>query len=143
MRAFHTSAMSYALQNLPVTDPLLCNASFLNFETKDKCNFSEVEYFAERYSDHYNTLFIYLYRFSNMLPFKAPKELDALLEEFINYKILVRDNVPSSVWEEALIVDECNDVTHHRVDIIWHYLYVQLRLLTIVSASIDFPKWLS
>ena len=80
VRGFHTSAMSYALQNLPVTDPLLRNASFLNFEIKEKSNFSEVEYFAKRYSDHYNNLFIYLYRFSNMLPFKAPKELDALLE---------------------------------------------------------------
>ena len=76
-----------------------------------------------------------------LLPFKAPKELDALLEDFINYKLLVRDNVNSSVWEEALVVDESNDVTHHRVDIIWHYLYVQLRLLTVVSASI--VEWLS
>ena len=95
---------------------------------------SEVEYFVERYSDHCNTLSIYI----DLATFKARKELDALLKEFINYKLLVQDNVPSSVWEEALVIDESNDVTHHRVDIIW-----QLRLLTVVSASIDFPKWLS
>ena len=40
VRAFYTKAMSYALQNLPISDVLLCNCSFLNFETKDKANFS-------------------------------------------------------------------------------------------------------
>ena len=34
---FYTKAMSFALQNLPISDALLCNCSFLNFETKDKC----------------------------------------------------------------------------------------------------------
>ena len=53
VRAFYTKAMSYALQNLPISDALLCNCSFLNFETKDKANFSEVEYFVERYSEYY------------------------------------------------------------------------------------------
>ena len=64
-----------------------------------------------------------MFRFSNLLPFKSPKELDALLEEFINYKLLVQDNVPSSIWKESLVVtDESSDVTHHRADVIWHYL---------------------
>ena len=49
VRAYYTRAMSYALENLPITDPLLRNASFLNFDTKDDSNFTEVEYFVERY----------------------------------------------------------------------------------------------
>ena len=64
-----------------------------------------------------------MFKFSNLLPFKSPKELDALLDEFINYKLLVQDNVPSSIWKESLVVtDESSDVTHHRADVIWHYL---------------------
>ena len=62
-----------------------------------------------------------MFRFSNLLPFKSPKELDALLEEFIDYKLLVQDNVPS-IWKESLVVtDESSDVTH-RADVNWHYL---------------------
>ena len=49
VRAYYTRAMSYALENFPITDPLLRNASFLNFDTKDDSNFTEVEYFVERY----------------------------------------------------------------------------------------------
>ena len=88
------------------------------------------------------TVILYLSIYIHLATFKAPKELDALLKEFINYKLLVQDNVPSSVWEEALVVDESND----ELIIEWISFgttYVQLRLLTVVSASIDFRKWLS
>ena len=56
------------------------------------------------------TVILYLSIYIDLATFKAPKEQDALLKEFINYKLLVQDNVPSSsVWEEALVVDESND----------------------------------
>ena len=45
-----------------------------------------------------------------------------LLEEFINYKLLVQDQIPSSVWKEALIVNDSDNHVHDRMDVIWHYL---------------------
>ena len=48
-----------------------------------------------------------------------------LLEEFINYKLLVQDQIPSFVWKEALIVNDSDNHVHatqHRMDVIWHYL---------------------
>uniref|UniRef100_A0A1X7USK9 Uncharacterized protein n=1 Tax=Amphimedon queenslandica TaxID=400682 RepID=A0A1X7USK9_AMPQE len=60
----------------------------------------------------------FLLLYNDLLTFKSPKKLDALLEEFINYKLLVSDNIPSSVWEEALVSSDESDVTHHRADVI-------------------------
>ena len=48
VRAFYVQAMKYALDNLPVKDPLLRNARFLSFKNKDDATFSQVEYFVER-----------------------------------------------------------------------------------------------
>uniref|UniRef100_A0A1X7U981 Uncharacterized protein n=1 Tax=Amphimedon queenslandica TaxID=400682 RepID=A0A1X7U981_AMPQE len=45
----------------------------------------------------------------------------ALLEEFMNYELLVRDNIPPSVWK-ALVSSKESDVTHQRANVVWHYL---------------------
>ena len=44
VRAFYVRAMKYALDNLPIKDPLLRNARFLSFKNKDDATFSQVEY---------------------------------------------------------------------------------------------------
>ena len=48
-RAFHVRALQYALDNLPVHDALLRNATFLDFRSREHITFSQVEYFVERY----------------------------------------------------------------------------------------------
>jgi hypothetical protein len=40
--------MEYALANLPVKDTLIRNAGFVNFQTRESANFSQVEYFVDR-----------------------------------------------------------------------------------------------
>lgn len=55
-----------------------------------------------------------------MLPFQAPRELDGLLEEFIDFQLLQESEIPSTVLEQAAVVTD--GVTHHRLDIIWHHL---------------------
>lgn len=57
VRAFYVQAMQYALENLPLRDPLLRNARFLNFESRNSATFSQVEYFVERLAQ--NTLIRY------------------------------------------------------------------------------------
>ena len=48
VRAFYVQAMKYDFDNLPIKDPLLRNARFLNFKNKDHATFSQVKYFVER-----------------------------------------------------------------------------------------------
>ena len=47
--SFYVRSMEYSLQNLPLKDDLLKNASFLNFTSRENATFTQVEYFVERY----------------------------------------------------------------------------------------------
>ena len=38
------------LWSIPLRDELLIHARFVNFETRETCEFKEVEYFIERYN---------------------------------------------------------------------------------------------
>ena len=49
-RQFYTKAAYYALDNLPLNDPVLQNSKFVDFMKKDTQDFSQVEYFVARYS---------------------------------------------------------------------------------------------
>ena len=49
VRGFYYTAAEYALANLPLTDEVLQNASFLNFEKREIALFSQVEFFVRRY----------------------------------------------------------------------------------------------
>ena len=47
--AFYERAMEYAVQNLPLNDTLLKNATFVNFKSRENVTFSQVEFFIQRY----------------------------------------------------------------------------------------------
>ncbi|KAL5489186.1 hypothetical protein EMCRGX_G018251 [Ephydatia muelleri] len=100
-------AMNYALKNLPINDPMLINATFVNYDTKDDATFSQVEYFVQR--------------FGELLPFTPARELELLQEEFTDYQLLMHDAIPSDVWNKA-VTDEDEHTTYHRMDIVWHHL---------------------
>ena len=66
---------SYARKNLPLSDPLLKNARFLNFTRRELADLSEVEYFIKR--------------FSLLFPFGSdPAKTDQLRDEFTSYQLL-------------------------------------------------------
>jgi len=57
------------------------------------------------------------------LPFTTPTEVTKLSEEFIKYQLLHQEDIPTSVWEEALVVTAEDEVDrHYRMDVIWHYI---------------------
>jgi len=64
--AFYVPAMEYALENLPMNDEMLRNAAFVSFRSKESANFSQVEYFVQR--------------FNTLLPYGSPQDLDHLME---------------------------------------------------------------
>lgn len=108
VRLFYLDAASEALQKLPFSDSVLNNSVFVNFEEKEECVFSMVELFCEKYSDILN--------FTN-------SEMDKLQEEFVDYQLLEKRDIPESIWKEALVYeDEENDIKHYRMDVIWGYI---------------------
>ena len=49
VQQFYMKAADYALDNLPLNDPVLRNSKFVDFTKKDTQDFSQVEYFVARY----------------------------------------------------------------------------------------------
>jgi hypothetical protein len=49
VRAFYVRALEYALDNLPLKDDLLKNASFVSYKKREDTSFSQVEYFVHRF----------------------------------------------------------------------------------------------
>ena len=55
----------------------------------------------------------------------TPVQMDRLQEEFTDYQLLDKSEVPEIVWKEALIFeDETGGIKkqHHRMDTVWGYL---------------------
>ena len=110
VRAFYIEATLEALRKLPFHDSVLHNAKFLNFEKKEECTFSNVEFFCSKYS--------------RLLNF-SPIQMDKLQEEFIQYQLLERSDIPDMIWTQALIKEERegdDKVEYFRMDVIWAYL---------------------
>ena len=73
--------------------------------------------------DFANQLNVFRYRFSALLPYQSPSEMDALSEEFIVYQLYKDEAIPKEVWSEAALTEESSaQVVHHRCDVIWRYL---------------------
>ena len=57
----------------------------------------------------------------------TPPEMDQLQEEFTDYQLLERSDIPEKVWTEALVYeDQADDGTptkqYHRMDMVWGYI---------------------
>ena len=50
-------------------------------------------------------------RFGALLQFQSPREMDVLLDEFVEYQLLQDDDIPSDVWGKASIVID-DDTTY-------------------------------
>lgn len=111
IKAFYLTAVSQALQKLPFSDPVLVNSRFVNFERRSECTFDSVEFFCAKYANIFN------YNSSKM---------DKLQEEFVDYQLLDRTDIPEAVWEESVVYEEEEGQEekkqYHRMDNIWTYL---------------------
>ena len=87
------------------------HSAFVNFITRESCEFADVEFFIERFR----------LRFSS-------EDLNSLQEEFISYQLLNEDDIPKLVWDDACVVekdDEDGDEVkkYYRMDVIWLLIY--------------------
>lgn len=82
--------------------------NYVNFEEREECVFSMVELFCQKYSDILNF---------------TDSEMDKLQEEFVDYQLLEKRDIPESIWKEALVYeDKEDDIKHYRMDVIWGYI---------------------
>ncbi|GAA6086937.1 adhesion G protein-coupled receptor E3-like isoform X1 [Tachysurus ichikawai] len=71
---FLMKAVEYALQKLPLKEPLLNHARFVDVRQRAECGVEDALYFVERYA--------------HLLPYPSPQEHDALGEEFLEYQTM-------------------------------------------------------
>ena len=86
-RAFYTSTVDYFKSHMPLSDPLLKVSMFLDFEQRELANVADVEYFNDR--------------FEILGGRDDPILLNKIHEEFLDYQLLNREDIPKSVWQEA------------------------------------------
>ena len=106
VREFFETAYSYCVKWLPLDDPVYKSSRFIEFSNRSKISFDELT----------ELLTSFPRRFENYI--KDPHQLDALEEEYQQYKTMSNDDISKEIWEESLVkVSEGH--TYHRMDIIW------------------------
>ena len=111
VRSFFTKAVNYMISNLPFANPVIENAAFTDFATREEATLDQVHYFVER--------------FSGALDF-TDQEINSIEEQFNVYQLLENDEIPDEVIEDAKIITTYRDggkSTHLRMDKIWAYLH--------------------
>ena len=106
VRCFYCRCADYAFANLPIKDMVLRNSRFVNFENRDMATFSQVEFFVARYP---------------LLLSCEPSHLAALEEEFLDYQLMDKHEIPQMVWESALSSQDKGH-EYYRFDVLWAYL---------------------
>ena len=91
MRAFYLKAASEALQKLSFGDCTLNNIRFVKFERKEKCTIDSGKFFCSKYSDFFKY---------------TPVQMDRLQKEFLYYQLLEKSDIPTGMWEEAIVYEE-------------------------------------
>ena len=100
-RAFLVRATEYLLKWCPFEDELLTNATWLSFEGRLEKSFNSVEYFICRYPELFPGI-----------------NVDRLAEQFLNYQMLISQDIPTTVKESAGLKPE----DAHCIDVLWGYL---------------------
>ena len=64
-------------------------------------------------------------KYANIFNYNSSK-MDKLQEEFVDYQLLDRTDIPEAVWEESVVYEEEEGQEekkqYHRMDNIWTYL---------------------
>ncbi|KAJ4935209.1 hypothetical protein JOQ06_016745 [Pogonophryne albipinna] len=113
-RGFLLRSTEYALKKLPLNDPLLPHAEFVDFRQRQNSHVDDVLYFVQRYK--------------HLLPFEDPREQDRISDEFLD-QMLEETDIPDMVWKGAL-VSVGEEEQFHRMDMVWAHLTTQKSRVT-------------
>ncbi|KAJ4932550.1 hypothetical protein JOQ06_010968, partial [Pogonophryne albipinna] len=114
-RGFLLRSTEYTLKKLPLNDPLLPHAEFVDFSQRQNSHVDDVLYFVQRYK--------------HLLPFEDPREQDRISDEFLEYQMLEETDIPDMVWKGAL-VSVGEEEQFHRMDMVWAHLTSQKSRVT-------------
>ena len=113
VRSFYVEALNYSRSRLPLNDPVLKNAAYVNFAIRESADLSQLEYLIDRYS--------------SLLPFNSdPGKMESLTDEFMSYQMLEESDVPADTWKKAGIYIEDSAVSSkpnlYSMYVVWEYL---------------------
>lgn len=94
-----------------MSEDVVKDSQFVDFEVKEQCDFAMVYTFIKRYPR--------ILKFTNT-------ELDDLNEEYLDYQGLPRGAIPQSVWDSAIcyeVHEGDKQKVYYRMDVIWSYLF--------------------
>ncbi|XP_063053561.1 zinc finger BED domain-containing protein 5-like [Engraulis encrasicolus] len=121
-RNFFRRSVEYARAKLPLNDEVLRNSKFVDFNQKMDMSVECVQYFTER--------------FNHLLPCEGPREQDRLSDEYLEYQMLEKTDIPEAIWRSA-VVRESEDSEYHRMDRIWGHLST---IKSQISGTLRFPR---
>ena len=61
--------------------------------------------------------------------------LDTLEEEFMEYQVMLKGDVPHDIWDEAF-VNDISQSDHNRIEMVWGYLRQWFPLLNKIASAI-------
>ena len=65
--------------------------------------------------------------YPSLLSYTSAADANKLEDEFLQYQLTTKAEVPKDVWEYALVVDR--KIHHYRIDIIWAYMITMKTLM--------------
>ena len=106
-RAFYASTVDSFKRYMSLNDPPLKASMFLDFEQRELANVVDVEYFIDSFEIDGGR--------------DDPILLNKIHEEFLDYQLLNRENIPKSVWQKPEHnIDPETKVL--RMDVVWAHL---------------------
>ena len=100
---WHTTT---ACNGYPIDDEFLKACIFVDFGKCNNVTFRDIETTITNINQHI---------------IDDPSMLDTVEEQFLNFQALAETDIPTNVWEEA-VVQETEQETFYHMDIIWGYL---------------------
>ena len=88
VRGFFSKSVSYMVSNFPFGNPVIENAVFTNFESREDTTLEQVHYFVERFSEALNFTI---------------EDINCVEEQFNVYQLLENTDIPAEVIEDAKI----------------------------------------
>lgn len=101
----YKASLSYILKRVPLEDPVIMNAVWINIPQRLSSKFDQVEFFV--------------LQFKKVLAIPEDNVTD-LYNEFSDYRALADHEIPTVAWEESRVTEE--DVLHYRMNVLWWYL---------------------
>ena len=105
---YFKNSLAYILGKFQLREELIQNAVWINIPQRLEAEWQNVEYFYDRFDAIFHEI-----------------PVDALFEEFCDYRSLTDNDIGGDAWQAAKVVDAMEggtEVFHYRVDILWWYI---------------------